>query len=125
VRRNAAIEQERRIKENELQTDLLVQTKQRELHERELEGEIALEKQRAALTDQKTENERKEADAKAYALKAVLAPVQGLDWRLLMMLNAHPTDARSPKNRRAQYFPGLAPDLTVAHALLRAAFTLV
>jgi regulator of protease activity HflC (stomatin/prohibitin superfamily) len=95
VRRNAAIEQERRIKENELQTDLLVQTKQRELHQRELDGEIALEKQRAALTDQKTENERKEADARAYALQAVLGPVQGLDWRLLMMLNPHGTDAGS------------------------------
>jgi len=95
VRRNAAIEQERRIKENELQTDLLVQTKQRELHERELEGEIALETQRAALTDQKTENERKEADARAYALKAVLEPVQGVDWRVLMMLNSQGADARN------------------------------
>ena len=43
-RRNAAIEQERRLKENELETELLVQTKQRELHERELEAQIALEK---------------------------------------------------------------------------------
>jgi hypothetical protein len=95
TRRNAAIEQERRLKENELQTDLLVQTKQRELHERELEAEIALEKQRAALTDQKTENERKEADSRAYALKAVIAPVEGLDWRVLMMLNPHAGDSRN------------------------------
>jgi len=94
TRRNAAIEQERRIKENELQTELLVQAKQRELHERELEAEIALEKQRAALTDQKTENERKEADSRAYSLKAVIAPVQGLDWRMLMMLNPQGGDAR-------------------------------
>ena len=95
TRRNAAIEQERRIKENELQTELLVQTKQRELHERELEADIALEKQRAALTDQKTENERKEADSRAYSLKAVIAPVQGLDWRVLMMLNPQGGDARN------------------------------
>jgi regulator of protease activity HflC (stomatin/prohibitin superfamily) len=95
TRRNAAIEQERRIKENELQTELLVQTKQRELHERQLEAEIALEKQRAALTDQKTENERKEADSRAYSLKAVIAPVQGLDWRTLMMLNPQGGDARN------------------------------
>jgi len=95
TRRNAAIEQERRLKENELQTDLLVQTKQRELHERELEGEIVLERQRAALTDQKAETERKEADARAYSLKAVIEPVQGLDWRVLMMLNPHSGDARS------------------------------
>jgi regulator of protease activity HflC (stomatin/prohibitin superfamily) len=95
TRRNAAIEQERRLKENELRTDLLVQTKQRELHERELEAEIALEKQRAALTDEKTENERKEADSRAYSLKAVIAPVQGLDWRVLMTLNPQGSDARN------------------------------
>lgn len=95
TRRNAAIEQERRIKENELQTELLVQTKQRELHERELEAQIALERQRAALTDQKTENERKEADSRAYALQAVITPVRGLDWRTLMMLNPQGGDSRT------------------------------
>jgi regulator of protease activity HflC (stomatin/prohibitin superfamily) len=95
TRRNAAIEQERLLKENELQTELLVQAKQRELHERELEAEIALETRRAALTDQKTENERKEADARAYALKAVIDPVQGLDWRLLTMLTPHGGEART------------------------------
>jgi regulator of protease activity HflC (stomatin/prohibitin superfamily) len=95
TRRNAAIEQERKLKENELQTDLLVQTKQRELQERKMEGEIALETQRAQLTDQKIENERKEADSKAYALKAMIAPVQNLDWRMLMMLNPQGGDARN------------------------------
>lgn len=122
TRRNAAIEQERRIKENELQTDLLVQAKQRELHERELETEIALERQRAALTDQKTENERKEADSRAYALKAVLSPVEGLDWRVLMMLNPHSSDAR---NTIAMAFQELATnaqkigELNVSPDLLR------
>jgi regulator of protease activity HflC (stomatin/prohibitin superfamily) len=122
TRRNAAIEQERRIKENELQTELLVQTKQRELHERELEAEIALETQRAALTDQKTENERKEADSRAYSLKAVLAPVQGLDWRVLMTLNPNGGDAR---NTIAMAFQELASnaqkigELNVSPDLLR------
>jgi regulator of protease activity HflC (stomatin/prohibitin superfamily) len=123
TRRNAAIEQERRIKENELQTELLVQTKQRELHERELEGEIALETQRAALTDQKIENERKEADSRAYSLKAVIAPVQGLDWRVLMTLNPNSGDAR---NTIAMAFQELATnaqkigELNVSPDLLRA-----
>jgi len=122
TRRNAAIEQERRIKENELETELLVQTKQRELHERELEAEIALERQRGSLTDQKGENERKEADSRAYALKAVLAPVEGLDWRVLMMLNPHNTDAR---NTIAMAFQELATnaqkigELNVSPDLLR------
>jgi regulator of protease activity HflC (stomatin/prohibitin superfamily) len=105
TRRNAAIEQERGIKENELETELLIQTKQRELHERELEAQIALEKQRAALTDEKVENERKEADSRAYSLKAVLAPVQGLDWRVLMMLNPQGGD---PRNTIALAFQELA-----------------
>ncbi len=95
VRRNSAIELERRLKENELQTELLVQTKRRELQERELEAQIALETQRAALTDQKTDNERKEADSRAYALQAMMAPVQGMDWRMLMMLNPKGGDARN------------------------------
>ena len=122
TRRNAAIEQERRLKENELQTELLVQNKQRELHERDMEAQIALETQRAALTDQKSENERKEADSRAYALKAVIAPVQGLDWRVLMMLNPQNGDAR---NTIAMAFQDLAAnaqkigELNVSPDLLR------
>jgi regulator of protease activity HflC (stomatin/prohibitin superfamily) len=122
TRRNAAIEQERRIKENELQTELLVQTKQRELHERELEAQIALEKQRAALTDEKVENERKEADSRAYSLQAVLTPVQSLDWRVLMTLNPQGPDAR---NSIAMAFQELATnaqkigELNVSPDLLR------
>lgn len=122
TRRNAAIEQERRLKENELQTELLVQNKQRELHERDMEAQIALETQRAALTDQKSENERKEADSRAYALKAVIAPVQGLDWRVLMMLNPQHGDAR---NTIAMAFQDLAAnaqkigELNVSPDLLR------
>jgi hypothetical protein len=95
ARRNAAVEQERRIKDNELETELMVQRKKRELYEREMQGEIALEKQRAHLTAQKVENQRHEADARAYALEAVLKPVQGLDWRVLMMLNPQSGDARN------------------------------
>lgn len=122
TRRNAAIEQERRIKENELQTELLVQTKQRELHERELEAEIALERQRAALTDQKAENERKEADTRAYSLRAVIAPIQGMDWRMLMTLHPQGGDAR---NTIAMAFQELASnaqkigELNVSPDLLR------
>ena len=95
ARRNSAIQEERKLKENEWQTELLMQSKQRELLEHKMEAEISLEKQRALLTDQKTENERKEADSRAYGLKAVIAPVQELDWRLLMMLNPQGGDARN------------------------------
>jgi regulator of protease activity HflC (stomatin/prohibitin superfamily) len=109
TRRNSAIEQERKIKDNELQTEMMVQRKQSELRERKMEAEIALETQRGTLTDQKTENERKEADSRAYALKAVIAPVQDLDWRVLMMLNAKGGDAR---NTIAMAFQDLAANAT-------------
>src|SRR5579871_85363 len=105
ARRNSAIEQEGRIKENELQTELLVQTKQREIRERELEAQIALEKQRAALTDQKVENDRKESDSRAYSLQTILAPIQGVDWRVLMMMTPHGGDSR---NTIAMAFQDLA-----------------
>jgi regulator of protease activity HflC (stomatin/prohibitin superfamily) len=68
ARRNASVEQERRIKESELQT------------------EIALEEQRARLLDERVANDRKEAESRAYALDTTLAPVRGLDWRMLMAL---------------------------------------
>jgi regulator of protease activity HflC (stomatin/prohibitin superfamily) len=105
ARRNSAIEQERVLKENELETERVVQTRQRELQQRELEGAIALERQRADLTDQKSENERKEADTRAYALKAVLEPIRGTDWRVLMMIQAHGGD---PANTIALAFQELA-----------------
>lgn len=68
ARRNAAVEQERRIKESELQT------------------EIALEEQRARLLDERVANDRKEAESRAFALETTLAPVRGLDWRMVMAL---------------------------------------
>jgi hypothetical protein len=68
ARRNAAVEHERRIKESELQT------------------EITLEERRARLLDERVANDRKEAESRAFALETTLAPVRGLDWRMLMAL---------------------------------------
>ena len=42
ARRNNAVEQERTIKENELATEVAVETKQREIEETRLGGQIAL-----------------------------------------------------------------------------------
>ena len=50
-RRNNAVEQERTIRENELNTEVAVQTKQREIEETRLAGQIALEEQRRQLVD--------------------------------------------------------------------------
>ena len=70
ARRNAAVEQERRIKESELETEVAVQEKQREIRETRMAADIAVEQQRSDLLVKKTENERAEADSRAYALAA-------------------------------------------------------
>jgi regulator of protease activity HflC (stomatin/prohibitin superfamily) len=95
ARRNNAVEQERRIKESELNTDIAVEEKQRQIRETRMTGEIAIERQRAALMDQRGENERKDADTRAYALEATLKPVRSMDWRTLMTLSNQGGDAKT------------------------------
>jgi SPFH domain/Band 7 family protein len=94
ARRNAAVEQERRIRESELNTEIAVQEKQRQIRETQMAGDIAVEQQRADLIRQRSENERKDADTRAYALRATLEPVRDLDWRTLMALGASGADPR-------------------------------
>lgn len=84
TRRNNAIELERQIKENELQTEIKVEEKKREVREMQLRADIAVEQQRTELVDQKVQNERKEANARGDALKAMLAPMKGVDWKTLL-----------------------------------------
>ncbi|NVJ04615.1 SPFH domain-containing protein [Myxococcus sp. AM001] len=88
ARRNAAVEQERRIKESELATELAVEARQRQLREAKMAADIAVEEQRAALMTRWSDNERQAADARAYALEKTLAPVRGVDWKTLMATSA-------------------------------------
>lgn len=85
-RRNAAVEQERRIKENELTTEARVQERRQELARSELASQIGLETQREELVRARTENAKKEADARAYAMEASLKPLGALDPRTLEVL---------------------------------------
>jgi regulator of protease activity HflC (stomatin/prohibitin superfamily) len=94
LRRNAAVEEERRIKESELNTELAVESKRREIDEAKMSAQIALENQRAQLMDRRVENERKEADSRAYALSATLKLLEHVDWRMLMALAAKGSDPR-------------------------------
>jgi hypothetical protein len=94
ARRNAAVEQERRIKESELETEITVQEKQREIRETRMAADIAVEQQRSELLVKKTENERVEADSRAYALQATLTPVRDVDWRTLLAVSAGGTDPK-------------------------------
>jgi hypothetical protein len=94
ARRNAAVEQERRIKESEMETEVAVQAKQRQIREAQMAADIAVEEQRAALLDRRVENDRRDADARAYALNATLEPLRGADWRTLMAVGAGSADPK-------------------------------
>jgi regulator of protease activity HflC (stomatin/prohibitin superfamily) len=93
-RRKAAVEQERRIKESELQTEVLVEEKRRHIRETKMAADIAIEQQRAELIDQTVENEKKSSDSKAYALEASLKPLRSLDWKVLSALSAGGMDPK-------------------------------
>ncbi len=95
LRRNNAVEQERIIKENELATEIAVEEKRRQVRETQMAAEIAIEEQRKQLIETRVENERKDADSRAYALDATLQPVRSMDWRTLMALAAGGGDPRT------------------------------
>ena len=123
TRRNSAVEQERLIKENELATELAVEEKKRGIREAQMDAEIAVEEKkrkvretqveadvavearRKELIDKKVENERKEADARGYALDAVIRPVRDVDWKILMAATG---GAMDPKLMIALAFRELA-----------------
>jgi SPFH domain / Band 7 family len=105
ARRNAAVAQERLIKESELNTELAVEEKRRQIREAKMAADIAVEQQRVALLDQRVANDRKEADAKAYGLNAMLTPIKDVDWRTLTAISAGKMD---PKLTIAMAFRDLA-----------------
>ena len=123
LRRNSAIEQERAVKENELNTEIAIETKKRQIRETQVEaeraalerrqqiqdqemaGRIALEDKNKALTDLRVENARKEAEAKAYAVGSVMKAVQGVDPKVLQALTVGNAD---PSALIAMAFQGLA-----------------
>lgn len=93
-RRNNAVEQERKIRENELNTEIAEEAKQREIEETRLAGQVALEEQRRQLVATEAENSRTRADAEAYAVEATLNPLKSLDPKSLQVLAARSVDPR-------------------------------
>jgi regulator of protease activity HflC (stomatin/prohibitin superfamily) len=87
-RRNAAVEGERRIKESELATEVMVEEKKRHIREKKMAADIAIELERAKLIEAKVENDQKAADSQSYALEATLKPIRTLDWKTLQALSA-------------------------------------
>ncbi|WP_349242584.1 SPFH domain-containing protein [Asprobacillus argus] len=122
-RRNFAVEQERIIKESELNTEIAVEEKQKqivekkmetdvvkqnngqELKEMEMASNISLEEKRKKLIDIKVTNKKKEADVNEYVLNANLKPYKELDWKTLMAISSNGND---PSNNIALAFRELA-----------------
>jgi hypothetical protein len=104
ARRNAAVEQERAIKENELNTEIAVETKKRQIKEtqmdadralrerrrqieqEEMSGKISIEEKKRELVDLTSTNARQEADAKAYGIDAMMKAFAGSDAKVLQAL---------------------------------------
>jgi len=104
ARRNAAVEQERAIKENELNTEIAVENKKRQIKETQMEAEksirikkhemdeadmasrIAIEMKNKDLVAIATVNAREEADAKAYAVASVMKAVSQADPKAIQAL---------------------------------------
>ncbi|MCL1875059.1 MAG: SPFH domain-containing protein [Synergistaceae bacterium] len=122
-RRNASIEQERGVKENEYNTEIAVENKrwqvretklnaeqaemrrQNELKNEQLDAEIKLEEKRKILTALVAENSKAEADAKAYELKAMMNALGGVD---IDVIKALTVIGMQPQTLIANAFQNLA-----------------
>jgi hypothetical protein len=104
ARRNSAVEQERAIKENELNTEIAVENKKRQIRETQMDAEravqekrhqleradleanTALEAKRKELVELAATNARAEADARAYGLSTTMEALSTADARILQAL---------------------------------------
>lgn len=104
ARRNAAVEQERAIKENELNTEIAVENKKRQIRETQMEAEravqekkhvlekegleasIGLEDRRKNLVQLAAENAKAEADARAYGVSSTMKALSTADTKILQAL---------------------------------------
>jgi hypothetical protein len=111
------------VKENELNTEIAVEAKKRQIREAQLEsersvlakrqaiqdqemsGRIVLEEQNKNLTSLRATNAQTEADAKAYAVSTTTKAVHGIDPKVLQALMVGQAD---PSVLIAQAFQGLA-----------------
>jgi len=83
ARRNTAIELERQIKENELNTERAIEEKRREVRQAQMQADVAIEQQRVELVEQQVTNRRKLAEAEIEALRETMSAMKDVDWRTL------------------------------------------
>jgi len=103
-RRNASIEQERKVKENELNTEIAIENKKKEIKETQLEAqrlvmqkenqikdeelgyETELEEKKKQLIALSIENAKSQADAKSYELSVMMKAFSGIDASVMQSL---------------------------------------
>ncbi|MBI5359637.1 MAG: SPFH domain-containing protein [Planctomycetes bacterium] len=85
-RRNASIEQERRIKETQLESDRIVQKKQNELRDSQLIFDTSLEEKKEKLVGLAAANSKAEADARAYGLQAIMKALENVSPNVIQSL---------------------------------------
>lgn len=123
ARRNAAVENERAIKESELDTEVAIELKRRTIRETQLEAEasvqrrkaelkeadlaanITLEEQRRQLVQASADNSRISAEAEAFRVEASVKALQSADPRLIQALASV---GMEPRQLIAQAFGGIA-----------------
>jgi len=104
ARRNSAVEQERAIKENELNTEIAVENKKRQIRETQMEAErtvqekkhlvlkealeanIGMEDRRKSLVALAGENAKAAADARAYGVSSTMKALGSADAKILQAL---------------------------------------
>lgn len=123
MRRNAAVEQERAIKENELNTEIAVENKKRQIREAQMDAEksvqekqaeleraqletnIGLEDERKKLVALAAENARSESDTRAYGISTTMQALSSADANVLQALA---TSGMKPQQLIAFAFQELA-----------------
>lgn len=140
ARRNSAVEQERTIRENELNTEIAVENKKRQIREVQMDAEkavqekqhqlqqaemqsnISLEEEKQQLTTLAVKNMKQQADARAYGIGAAMKALENVDPRVLQALASV---GMNPDQLIALAFQGIADraekigELNIAPDLLR------
>lgn len=105
LRRNAAVENERAIREAELDTEIAVGEKKNEFRRAEMEANVSLEERRKDFVARNAANTRTLAEAEAHRLGAVMKALEAADPRIVQALAAA---GMEPRQLIAQAFGGLA-----------------
>jgi hypothetical protein len=132
-RRNAAVENERSIRKSELDTEIAVEEKRRDIQQKKhearhaaMEADVALEERRKDFVTRNAENTRTLAEADAHRLVAVMKAMDKADPRIVQALAAA---GMQPSQLIAQAFGGIADkaerigQLNVSPDLLQALLT--